>query len=165
MTPSSLSVRHLSSETAERRFARAGPMVRIRFPPAESQTKLRPRALSRLRREEQYRDRCASCRLAVPQRGRTLTQQLPAARPSASPRAPSGAPELQVVLVVGVEQTVLVPGDVRQRAVATVQLEFDRPQALGEAGCILGLVEHPALGQHQNYLLFVVVSAGEKIPQ
>ena len=36
MTPSSLSVRHLSSATAERPFTRAGPMVRIRFPPAES---------------------------------------------------------------------------------------------------------------------------------
>src|SRR6516225_4762332 len=37
MTPSSLSVRHLSSATAERPFTRAGPMVRIRFPPAVSQ--------------------------------------------------------------------------------------------------------------------------------
>ena len=37
MTPSSLSVRHLSSATAERPFTRAGPMVRIRFPPAASQ--------------------------------------------------------------------------------------------------------------------------------
>ena len=36
MTPSSLSVQHLSSATAERPFTRAGPMVRIRFPPAES---------------------------------------------------------------------------------------------------------------------------------
>src|SRR6516162_8663900 len=36
MTPSSLSVRHLSSATAERPFTRAGPMVRIRFPPARS---------------------------------------------------------------------------------------------------------------------------------
>ena len=36
MTPSSLSVWHLSSATAERPFTRAGPMVRIRFPPAES---------------------------------------------------------------------------------------------------------------------------------
>src|SRR6516164_8821100 len=36
MTPSSLSVRHLSSATAERPFTRAGPMVRIRFPPAGS---------------------------------------------------------------------------------------------------------------------------------
>src|SRR5262249_61335816 len=39
MTPSSLSVRHLPSATAERPFARAGPMVRIRFPPAESQVR------------------------------------------------------------------------------------------------------------------------------
>ena len=37
MTPSSLWVRHLSSATAERPFTRAGPMVRIRFPPAKSQ--------------------------------------------------------------------------------------------------------------------------------
>ena len=36
MTPSSLSVRHLSSATAERPFTRAGPMVRIQFPPAKS---------------------------------------------------------------------------------------------------------------------------------
>src|SRR6516162_1512407 len=36
MTPSGLSVRHLSSATAERPFTRAGPMVRIRFPPAKS---------------------------------------------------------------------------------------------------------------------------------
>ena len=36
MTPSSLSVRHLSSATAEGPFTRAGPMVRIRFPPAKS---------------------------------------------------------------------------------------------------------------------------------
>src|SRR6516164_9337528 len=36
MTPSNLSVRHLSSTTAERPFTRAGPMVRIRFPPAVS---------------------------------------------------------------------------------------------------------------------------------
>ena len=36
MTSSSLSVRHLLSETAERPFTRAGPVVRIRFPPAES---------------------------------------------------------------------------------------------------------------------------------
>ena len=36
ITPSSLSVRHLSSATAERPFTRAGPMVRIRFPPAKS---------------------------------------------------------------------------------------------------------------------------------
>src|SRR6516162_8931998 len=35
MTPSNLSVRHLSSATAESPFTRAGPMVRIRFPPAE----------------------------------------------------------------------------------------------------------------------------------
>src|SRR6516162_6003026 len=36
MTPPILSVRHLSSATAERPFTRAGPMVRIRFPPAGS---------------------------------------------------------------------------------------------------------------------------------
>src|SRR6516164_8628440 len=36
MTPPILSVRHLSSATAERPFTRAGPMVRIRFPPAVS---------------------------------------------------------------------------------------------------------------------------------
>jgi hypothetical protein len=36
MTPSSSSVRHLPSAAAERPFARAGPMVRIRFPPAAS---------------------------------------------------------------------------------------------------------------------------------
>jgi len=36
LTPSSLSVRHLSSATAERPLTRAGPMVRIRFPPADS---------------------------------------------------------------------------------------------------------------------------------
>ena len=36
MTPSNLSVRHLSSATAESPFTRAGPMVRIRFPPAVS---------------------------------------------------------------------------------------------------------------------------------
>ena len=35
-TPSRLSVRHLSSATAERPFTRAVPEVRIRFPPAES---------------------------------------------------------------------------------------------------------------------------------
>ena len=44
MTPSSLSVRHLSSATAERPFTRAGPMVRIRFPPAVSPCKLAHRA-------------------------------------------------------------------------------------------------------------------------
>jgi len=38
--PSSLSVRHLSSATGERPFTRAGPMVRIRSPPAVSRTKL-----------------------------------------------------------------------------------------------------------------------------
>ena len=43
MTPSSLSVRHLSSATAERPFTRAGPRVRIRFPPAESQQRTEPR--------------------------------------------------------------------------------------------------------------------------
>ena len=36
MTPSSLSVRHLSSATAQRPFTRAGPTVRIRFPPPVS---------------------------------------------------------------------------------------------------------------------------------
>ena len=41
MTPSSLSVRRLSSATAERPFTRAGPMVRIRFPPAVSQANFR----------------------------------------------------------------------------------------------------------------------------
>src|SRR5262249_5564214 len=35
MTPSNLSVRRPPSATAERPFARAGPMVRIRFPPAK----------------------------------------------------------------------------------------------------------------------------------
>jgi len=45
MTPSSLSVRHLSSATAERPFTRAGPMVRIRFPPAKSQQQTRFRHL------------------------------------------------------------------------------------------------------------------------
>jgi len=34
--PIQLIVRHFSSATAERPFTRAGPMVRIRFPPAES---------------------------------------------------------------------------------------------------------------------------------
>jgi hypothetical protein len=36
VTPSSLSVRNLPSATAVRPFATAGPMVRIRFPPAGS---------------------------------------------------------------------------------------------------------------------------------
>src|SRR5262249_25848602 len=39
MTPSNLSVRRPPSATAERPFARAGPMVRNRFPPAESQVR------------------------------------------------------------------------------------------------------------------------------
>jgi len=42
MTPSSLSVRHLSSATAERPFTRAGPMVRIRFPPPASPSQRGP---------------------------------------------------------------------------------------------------------------------------
>ena len=50
MTPSSLSARHLSSATAERPFTRAGPMVRIRFPPAESQANFRPRRVRTLQR-------------------------------------------------------------------------------------------------------------------
>src|SRR6516225_1371792 len=41
MTPSNLSVRHHSSATAERPFTRAGPMVRIRFPPAVGPNPLR----------------------------------------------------------------------------------------------------------------------------
>src|SRR4051812_37641099 len=72
------------------------------------------------------------------------------------PLPPSGAAELQLVLVVGVEQTVLVPGDVRQRAMAAVQVEFDGAEAFGEPGCILRLMEHPALRKHQNHLLFAV---------
>ena len=62
--------------------------------------------------------------------------------------ARSGATKLLLVLVVGMDQTVLVPSDMRQRAVTPVQIEFDSSQALGKAGCILGLVEHPAFGQH-----------------
>jgi hypothetical protein len=42
MTPSSASVRHLPSATAERPFVRAGPMVRIRFPPVASPCKPAP---------------------------------------------------------------------------------------------------------------------------
>ena len=42
MTPSSLSVRHLLSATAERPFTRAGPMVRIRFPPPMSPSQQGP---------------------------------------------------------------------------------------------------------------------------
>ena len=40
ITPSSLSVRRLSSATAERPFTRAGLMVRIHLPPAESPSNL-----------------------------------------------------------------------------------------------------------------------------
>src|SRR5712672_3633569 len=36
ITPSNLSIRRPPSATAERPFARAGPMVRIRLPPARS---------------------------------------------------------------------------------------------------------------------------------
>ena len=46
MTPSSLSVRHLTSATAERPSTRAGPMVRIRFPPPTSRLSRVPRTLS-----------------------------------------------------------------------------------------------------------------------
>jgi hypothetical protein len=42
MTPSSLWVRHLPSATAERPFARAGPLVRIRLPPTASQEQTVP---------------------------------------------------------------------------------------------------------------------------
>src|SRR5881296_3550755 len=38
---------------------------------------------------------------------------------------PSGATKLLFILVIGVEQAVLVPGDVRQRAVTAAQVEFD----------------------------------------
>ena len=47
MTPSSLSVRHLTSATAERPSTRAGPMVRIRFPPAQSHANSRSQGGSR----------------------------------------------------------------------------------------------------------------------
>ena len=39
---------------------------------------------------------------------------------------------------------------------AAVQVEFYPSQAFGKARCILSLVEHPTLGQHQNHLLFLV---------
>jgi len=48
MTPISLSVRHLSSATAARPFTRAGPMVRIRFPPAVSRQTIGSSARSRV---------------------------------------------------------------------------------------------------------------------
>ena len=58
MTPSSSSVRHLPSAAAKRPFARAGPMVRIRCPPARSQCqtaqdRVKPSAL-RPRRMESW---------------------------------------------------------------------------------------------------------------
>jgi len=76
MTPSNLSVRHHSSATAERPFTRAGPMVRIRFPPAASPTlqwTLRLRAESpRFRGAPVLRFRIAPARRSVvpmPSRG------------------------------------------------------------------------------------------------
>ena len=40
---------------------------------------------------------------------------------------PSGTTKFPLILVEGVEHAVLVPGDLRQRAVPAVQVEFDRP--------------------------------------
>src|SRR6516162_7695475 len=56
----------------------------------------------------------------------------------------SGASKLLLVFVIGVDQTVLVPSDIRQRAMAPVQVEFDGSETLGKAGRVLGLMEHPA---------------------
>src|SRR5215472_13172065 len=68
----------------------------------------------------------------------------------------SRAAELPFVVVERVEHAVLVPGDVRQRAVPAVQVEFDRPHALGKTRGVLGLVKHPAVWQHcDNPLLLV----------
>src|SRR6516225_6571246 len=63
---------------------------------------------------------------------------------------PSGAAELPLVLVKAVQHAVLVPGDICKRAVTAAQVELDRPGAFGEAGCILGFMEHPTIGEHQD---------------
>jgi hypothetical protein len=46
---------------------------------------------------------------------------------------PSGTTELPFIFVVGVDEAVLVPGDMRQGAVTPVQVEFDGPETSGEA--------------------------------
>src|SRR5215831_12300042 len=77
-------------------------------------------------------------------------------RSSRSRAVVSGASKFLLVLVIGMNQTVLVPSNICQRAVTPVQVEFDRPQTLGKARCILSLVEHPAFGQYQNHPFFQI---------
>src|SRR5215469_6000840 len=68
----------------------------------------------------------------------------------------SGAPELLLVLVIAVNQPVLVPGDMGQRAVAPVQVEFDGADAFGKAGCTLGFVENPSIRKHRDHPVFLI---------
>src|SRR3712207_5771637 len=68
----------------------------------------------------------------------------------------SGTAELLLVPLVAVHEAVLVPCDVRQRAVPAAQVELDGPGALGDAGRVLGLVEHPPLRQDEDRPLLLV---------
>ena len=58
----------------------------------------------------------------------------PGGRSTPAPLVTSGLTEFPLILVEGVEHPVLVPGDMRQRAVPAVQVEFDRSHALGKTG-------------------------------
>ena len=55
-------------------------------------------------------------------------------RSTSAPLVTSGPAEFPLILVEGVEHAVLAPGDMRQRAMPAVQVEFDRSHALGKTG-------------------------------
>src|SRR5215472_12076257 len=44
----------------------------------------------------------------------------------------------------------------KPKSVPAVQVEFDRPHALGKTGGVLGFVKHPTAGQHQDDALFAI---------
>ena len=56
-----------------------------------------------------------------------------------------GSAELLLVLRVAVHEALWVPGNVGHGTVWTIQVELDRPNALGKAGGVLGFVEDPPL--------------------
>jgi len=62
---------------------------------------------------------------------------LPGGRSTRAAPVTSGPAEFPFIFVEGVKYAVLVPGDMRQRAVPAVQVEFDRPHALGKTGGVL----------------------------
>src|SRR3546814_4220926 len=62
-----------------------------------------------------------------------------------------GAAELLLVLVIAMHEAIRPPGDMRERTVATTEIELDRADALREAGGVLSLMEDPALGRSEEH--------------